>query len=96
MIRGIERRQIFRDNDDRNEFLARLEKLLPLTGTTCYAWALIPNHAHFLFRTGNVSIATLMRRLLTGYAVYFNHRPNAPDNSFRIVINRSSARKMLI
>ncbi|MRR15544.1 MAG: transposase [Deltaproteobacteria bacterium] len=83
MIRGIERRKIFRDNDDRNELLARLEKLLPLTGTTCYAWALLPNHAHFLFRTGKVPIATLMRRLLTGYAVYFNHRHKRTGQLFQ-------------
>ena len=60
MIRGIERRKIFKDDDDREEFLERLEKLLPITKTSCFAWALIPNHAHFLFRTGNAPIATLM------------------------------------
>jgi len=32
------------------------------------------NHAHFLFRTGLAPLATVMRRLLTGYAVSFNHR----------------------
>jgi len=74
MIRGIERRKIFKDDKDREDFLARLEKLLPATKTSCFAWAFIPNHAHFLFRTGSVPLATLMRRLLTGYAVYFNHR----------------------
>ncbi len=74
IIRGIERNKIFRDNDDREEFLLRLGKLLRATGISCYAWALIPNHAHFLLRTGNTPVATLMRRLLTGYAVYFNHR----------------------
>jgi REP element-mobilizing transposase RayT len=74
MIRGIERRKIFRNNKDREDLLTRLEKLLPETQTSCYAWAFIPNHAHFLFRTGTVPIATLMRRLLTGYAVSFNLR----------------------
>ncbi|MDL1979932.1 MAG: transposase [Deltaproteobacteria bacterium] len=43
------------------------------TQTTCYAWAFIPNHAHFLFRSSG-EISTLMRRLLTGYAIYFNRR----------------------
>ncbi len=43
MIRGMERKQIFRDNNDREDFLARLEKLLPVTQTSCFAWALIPN-----------------------------------------------------
>jgi len=62
------------DDDNRDDFLSRLEKLIPATATSCFAWAFMPNHAHFLFRTGSVPIATLMRRLLTGYAVYFNHR----------------------
>jgi hypothetical protein len=44
------------------------------TNTPCYAWALIPNHFHLLLKTGNVPIATVMRKLLTGYAVTFNRR----------------------
>lgn len=74
IIRGIERRNIFKDNKDRDDFLERLEILLPETRITCYAWALLPNHAHFLFRTGDTSLSNLMRRLLTGYAVTFNNR----------------------
>ncbi len=38
MIRGIERRNIFRDDTDREDFLARLATLLPETQTACYAW----------------------------------------------------------
>ena len=49
MIRGIERRKIFRDNRDREDFLDRLSNLLPETKTLCYAWAFLPNHAPFLF-----------------------------------------------
>jgi REP element-mobilizing transposase RayT len=72
IIRGIERRNIFRDNRDRENLLERLGKLLPETKTACYAWAFLPNH--FLLRTGEVPLATLMRRLLTGYVVSFNRR----------------------
>ena len=54
--------------------LERLANLLPETQTACYAWVFIQNHAHFLFRTGISPIATVMRRLLTGYAVSFNRR----------------------
>jgi putative transposase len=74
MIRGIERRAIFRSDKDREDFLDRLDSLLPETGTVCYAWAFLPNHAHFLLRSGPKGIAALMRRLLTGYAVSFNLR----------------------
>ena len=74
IIRGIERRKIFKDNKDKDNFLDRLEILLPETKIICYAWALLSNHAHFLFRTGDTPLSTLMRRLLTGYVVSFNRR----------------------
>ena len=74
IIRGIERKKIFRNDGDRNNFLDRLGNILIDTRTQCYAWALIPNHAHLLLRTGHVPIATVMRRLLTGYAVSFNRK----------------------
>jgi REP-associated tyrosine transposase len=74
IIRGIERRKIFRDNKDRNDMIDRLADLLPATKTSCYAWAFLPNHAHFLFRSGGRGLSTFMRRLLTGYAMRFNRR----------------------
>jgi len=83
MIRGIERRKIFRNNKDREDFLDRLRTLLPETQTTCYGWVFLPNHAHFLFQTGKVPLATLMRRLLTGYALNFNRRHKRHGHLFQ-------------
>ncbi len=74
IVRGIERRKIFFDDGDRNNFLQRLGVVLTDTSTPCFAWALIPNHVHLLLKTGVSPIATVMRRLLTGYAVSFNRR----------------------
>jgi hypothetical protein len=34
----------------------------------------MPNHLHLLLKTGLTPIATIMRRLLTGHAIYFNRR----------------------
>ena len=51
MARGIERRDIFEDDFDRNNFLERIEKIIFETDTRCYAWALIPNHFHLLLKT---------------------------------------------
>jgi hypothetical protein len=34
----------------------------------------MPNHAHFLLQTGRLPLSTMMRRVLTGYAVTFNRR----------------------
>lgn len=74
IVRGIERTEIFRDDEDRNNFVARFNRLLVDTGTDCYAWALIPNHCHFLLRCHGTELPRFMRRLLTGHAGYFNRR----------------------
>ena len=44
MVRGIERRRIFRDDEDRNGFVDRLGRVLEESSTACYAWVLMPNH----------------------------------------------------
>jgi putative transposase len=74
MIRGIERRKIFRDDKDRDNFIERLSLLIPETKTRCYAWVFMPNHIHLMLKSGSTGISPFMRRLLTGYAVYFNRR----------------------
>jgi len=96
IIRGIERRKIFRSNKDKDNFADRLSIILPETQTACYAWALMPNHAHFLFRSGGIGMSTLMRRLLTGYAVYLTESITAMDSFSKTDINQSSARRINI
>ena len=64
IVRGIERRRIFSDDQDRDNFVERLGDIVTETHTVCFAWALIPNHAHILLRTGQTPLATVMRRLL--------------------------------
>jgi len=72
IIGGIERRAIFKDDFDSENFMARLSSLVPETQSIYYAWVFMSNHAHFLLRSGSAGVAHLMRRLLTGYAVSFN------------------------
>ena len=74
VIRGIEKKRIFKGAKDYRNFLERLDNILTETITPCYAWALMPNHVHLLLRTGAVPLSTVMRRLLTGYAQQFNRR----------------------
>ena len=83
ICRGIERRRIFYDHADRDDFIKRLSTILSDTSTPCYAWALIPNHFHLFLRTGAAPIATVMRRLLTGYAVSFNRRHRRHGHVFQ-------------
>jgi REP element-mobilizing transposase RayT len=83
MVRGIERRSIFRDDRDRDDFVGRLAAIIPAAGVSVYAWALLPNHAHLLVRTGARPLARAMRSLLTGYAGAFNRRHHRHGHLFQ-------------
>ena len=66
MVRGIERTALVRDDVDRADFVARLAALVEARALTVYAWALLPNYAHLLVRTGTGPLARSMRSFLTG------------------------------
>ena len=83
IIRGIEKKNIFQDDQDKDTFVDRFGKILSATSTPCYAWALMSNHAHLLIRTGLVFLTTVMRRLLTGYAQDYNRRHKRHGHLFQ-------------
>ena len=83
IARGIERRKIFRDKADYRFFLDRLGEILSDTETDCLAFSLLPNHFHLLLRSNIAPISTVMRRLLTGYAVVFNKRHRRVGHLFQ-------------
>ena len=83
ICRGIESRNIFFDNTDKDSFIERLGRVLSETQTPCYAWALLDNHLHLLLKTGNVPISKLMLRVLTGYVVSFNRRHKRAGHLFQ-------------
>ena len=83
MIRGIEGTTIFRDDDDRKDFLFRVGNLAEKTKTRILAWSLMDNHVHFLLFSGPKGISTFMRRLLTGYSIRFNRRHQRNGHLFQ-------------
>ncbi len=83
IVRGIERRDIFLDEDDKALFVERMSKLLKSTETDCLAWALMSNHVHLLLRPRTTRLSAFMRRLLTGYAVVFNLRHSRSGHLFQ-------------
>ena len=83
IVRGIERRDIFNDDNDRQRFVDRFMSLLSETGVRCFAWALLSNHFHLLLMPTYTPLSYFMRRLLTGYAVSFNHHNKRSGHLFQ-------------
>lgn len=83
IVRGVDRCDIFLDDADRRRFLLSFSKLLAETDTECLAWSLMSNHFHLLLRPRKSHLAPFMRRLLTGYAIYFNLRHKRSGHLFQ-------------
>jgi len=62
MLRGINKSTIFEDDPDREQFLRRLGENIADARATVYAWALMTNHAHILFKSGQQGISGVMRK----------------------------------
>jgi REP element-mobilizing transposase RayT len=83
IIRGIEKRIIVDDDNDREDFVNRMGGLAIDTKTAIYAWALMSNHAHILLRSSQEGISRYMRRLLSGYAISYNLRHERHGHLFQ-------------
>ena len=74
VVRGVGKQILFEDDADRRFFLDTLADQRAKHGIQLYAWCLMSNHVHMLFRAPLESISAMMRALETRYAGYFNVR----------------------
>jgi putative transposase len=83
MVRGIDKTVIFRDDRDNIKFLEKMGAAI--TGGKCavYAGVLMDNQVHLLFKSGEVGRSTVMRKVLTWYAQYFNRRYRRTGHLFQ-------------
>jgi len=82
MVRGINKSAIFNDDQDRQKFLERLRENVITAGAVVYAWVLMTNHVHILFKSGKQGISVVMRKQLTWYAQYYNRRHRRTGHLF--------------
>lgn len=83
MMRGIDRRDIFADDQDRGKFLKILRTVTapkdrdgkPLPPYChIHAYCLMDNHIHLLIAEGAEDIGTVMKRIGVSYVSYYNKR----------------------
>jgi len=82
MVRGINKNAIFEDEQDMSRFLERLGQNVTEGKCKIYAWVLMNNHVHILFKSGKDGISSVMRKLLTWYAQYYNRRHGRTGHLF--------------
>jgi len=72
--RGNEQRKIFRDAEDRKEFLCLLARSAEIYEVQVLAYALMPNHFHLLICTPKGNLSEFMRHFNISYTGSFNRK----------------------
>lgn len=83
VARGNERRAIFRDDLDRETYLARLATCRERYGFRVYAYCLMGNHVHLALERGAVPLARIMLALQFFYSQRFNRRHDRVGHLFQ-------------
>jgi REP element-mobilizing transposase RayT len=96
MVRGINKSAIFKDDQDKARFLRRLGENITEARASVYAWVLMDNHGHILFKSGAKGISAVMRKLLTCLRSISTGAMAAPATSSRTATSRYSAKRKTI
>ena len=72
--RGLERRELFRDERDCAHFLELLEEMAGRYGVLLHAYVLMGNHYHLLIQTPQANASRALQWLNVSYSVWFNRR----------------------
>ncbi len=83
VLRGINRQDIFFDDDDYQRFLFTLEKKKSKKQFVVYGYCLMSNHVHLLIREGNDGISRIMSRIGTSYAWWYNRKYDRSGHVFQ-------------
>jgi putative transposase len=81
--RGNERKRIYRDDVDRQHFLALLAQVVERFHVLVHGYVLMDNHYHALAETLEANLARVIRQLNGDYAQYFNRRHRRVGHLFQ-------------
>jgi REP element-mobilizing transposase RayT len=83
MARGVDRRDIFVDDQDRRDFLRTVLEVKCETPFSILAYCLMGNHFHFAMKVENTALSRIMQRILTSYVRGFNARHDREGHLFQ-------------
>ena len=82
-VRGNNKQDIFLDDNDRIEYLARLQRYKETYKVGIYAYCLMTNHVHLLVFDNGQDISRFMQGLNLSYVIYFNNKYKRSGHLFQ-------------
>ena len=82
MLRGIDKRDIFLDDEDRKRFIEGVIKAKECGGFKIYGYCLMDNHVHILIEEDE-EIGTIIKRITVGYVGWHNNKYERTGHLFQ-------------
>ena len=83
MLRGINRQQIFEDDEDRERFLETLVNYKDECGYTIFAYCLMGNHIHILMQEGKETLTQVFKRIAGSFVYWYNWKYHRTGHLFQ-------------
>jgi len=83
MLRGINRQDIFEEDEDRIHFLNTVVRCKEASGFKLHAFVLMSNHIHFLIQPVDEPLDVIFKRIGTSYAVWYNRKYQRAGHLFQ-------------
>ena len=83
IVRGNQRRRIFRDDGDRLYYLKRVEHYRQRYQFRIYAYVLMSNHVHLLLETSQTPLSKILQGIQFTYTQYYNRRYRTVGHLFQ-------------
>ncbi len=83
MLRGIDKQNIFEDDEDKEKFLSILKDCQAISGYGIFAYCLMNNHAHILLKEGKENLGQIFKRIGARYVYWYNWKYQRTGHLFQ-------------
>jgi putative transposase len=83
MVRSISDIPLFRNSQDKDQYLKLIKKYLIIFRFKVYAYCLMTTHAHIIIDCSGADISKIMKSINQSYAAYFNKKYNRHGHLFQ-------------
>ena len=83
MLRGINRENIFYDDEDYEKFIDTLKRYKDVSDYKIYAYCLMTNHIHILLKVGKEDIDLVLKRIAGSFVYWYNWKYHRVGHLFQ-------------
>ncbi|MDO4608288.1 MAG: transposase [Clostridia bacterium] len=83
MLRGINRQDIFIDEQDKEKFLQTLKHYKDISGYKIFAYCIMSNHLHLLIKPEKEKLDLILKRIAGSYVYWYNWKYKRTGHLFQ-------------